>query len=197
MPTFLYYTRPLCSSLCCCAACSGPKCSEIKALPECSAVHCIRHSHPVGPCPRWRQRGCYQDAGGALLPPAQLLLPALGVRIHSLNFNYLQLFTTHQNVILVNYNAQGIGCKENIPNCLARAKDKSDPFRLMGFGHRVRDGHSICPCLVRIGYRAVHCHWTAYMRACSVCNHLLTNESRVLWVMPGVQDVRSTSADYA
>ena len=33
---------------------------------------------------------------------------------------------------------QEIGSKENIPNCLARAKDKSDPFRLMGFGHRVR-----------------------------------------------------------
>jgi len=26
---------------------------------------------------------------------------------------------------------------ENIPNVIARAKDKDDPFRLMGFGHRV------------------------------------------------------------
>ncbi|MFQ5995093.1 MAG: citrate synthase [Acidiferrobacterales bacterium] len=26
---------------------------------------------------------------------------------------------------------------ENIPNAIARAKDKDDPFRLMGFGHRV------------------------------------------------------------
>ena len=30
-----------------------------------------------------------------------------------------------------------IGSKENIPKAVARAKDKADPFRLMGFGHRV------------------------------------------------------------
>jgi citrate synthase len=30
-----------------------------------------------------------------------------------------------------------IGDVANIPNYIARAKDKSDPFRLMGFGHRV------------------------------------------------------------
>ena len=30
-----------------------------------------------------------------------------------------------------------IGSKDRIPEYLARAKDKSDPFRLMGFGHRV------------------------------------------------------------
>ncbi len=30
-----------------------------------------------------------------------------------------------------------IGSVENIPKFIARAKDKSDPFRLMGFGHRV------------------------------------------------------------
>ncbi len=30
-----------------------------------------------------------------------------------------------------------IGSKERIPEFLARAKDKNDPFRLMGFGHRV------------------------------------------------------------
>jgi citrate synthase len=30
-----------------------------------------------------------------------------------------------------------IGHKDNIPKFLARAKDKADPFRLMGFGHRV------------------------------------------------------------
>jgi citrate synthase len=30
-----------------------------------------------------------------------------------------------------------IGHKDNIPEFLARAKDKDDPFRLMGFGHRV------------------------------------------------------------
>jgi citrate synthase len=30
-----------------------------------------------------------------------------------------------------------IGSVENIPKFIARAKDKNDPFRLMGFGHRV------------------------------------------------------------
>jgi citrate synthase len=30
-----------------------------------------------------------------------------------------------------------IGSKENIPEYIRRAKDKNDPFRLMGFGHRV------------------------------------------------------------
>jgi citrate synthase len=30
-----------------------------------------------------------------------------------------------------------IGTVENIPKYIARAKDKNDPFRLMGFGHRV------------------------------------------------------------
>jgi citrate synthase len=30
-----------------------------------------------------------------------------------------------------------IGHKERIPEFIARAKDKNDPFRLMGFGHRV------------------------------------------------------------
>ncbi len=30
-----------------------------------------------------------------------------------------------------------IGSVENIPKAIARAKDKNDPFRLMGFGHRV------------------------------------------------------------
>jgi citrate synthase len=30
-----------------------------------------------------------------------------------------------------------IGSPDRIPNFLARAKDKSDPFRLMGFGHRI------------------------------------------------------------
>ncbi|MEE9447572.1 MAG: citrate/2-methylcitrate synthase, partial [Arenicellales bacterium] len=30
-----------------------------------------------------------------------------------------------------------IGHKDNIPKFIARAKDKEDPFRLMGFGHRV------------------------------------------------------------
>jgi citrate synthase len=30
-----------------------------------------------------------------------------------------------------------IGCPENIPKCLEKAKDKTSGFRLMGFGHRV------------------------------------------------------------
>jgi citrate synthase len=30
-----------------------------------------------------------------------------------------------------------IGSKEHIPEFIGRAKDKNDPFRLMGFGHRV------------------------------------------------------------
>jgi len=30
-----------------------------------------------------------------------------------------------------------IGSKEAIPKALERAKNKQDPFRLMGFGHRV------------------------------------------------------------
>lgn len=30
-----------------------------------------------------------------------------------------------------------IGKTENIPKAIARAKDKNDPFRLMGFGHRI------------------------------------------------------------
>jgi len=31
----------------------------------------------------------------------------------------------------------GIGSKDNLPDVIRRAKDKNDPFRLMGFGHRV------------------------------------------------------------
>jgi citrate synthase len=34
-----------------------------------------------------------------------------------------------------------IGNKDNIPKFIARAKDKNDPFRLMGFGHRVYKNH--------------------------------------------------------
>ena len=30
-----------------------------------------------------------------------------------------------------------IGSVERVPEFIARAKDRSDPFRLMGFGHRV------------------------------------------------------------
>ncbi len=34
-----------------------------------------------------------------------------------------------------------IGSKERIPEFIKRAKDKNDPFRLMGFGHRVYKNH--------------------------------------------------------
>ncbi len=34
-----------------------------------------------------------------------------------------------------------IGHKDRIPEFIARAKDKQDPFRLMGFGHRVYKNH--------------------------------------------------------
>jgi len=34
-----------------------------------------------------------------------------------------------------------IGTKENIPKFIEKAKDKNDPFRLMGFGHRVYKNH--------------------------------------------------------
>ena len=34
-----------------------------------------------------------------------------------------------------------IGHKDNIPEFIERAKDKDDPFRLMGFGHRVYKNH--------------------------------------------------------
>lgn len=34
-----------------------------------------------------------------------------------------------------------IGSKERIPEFIERAKDKDDPFRLMGFGHRVYKNH--------------------------------------------------------
>jgi len=32
---------------------------------------------------------------------------------------------------------QSLGSKANLPDAIRRAKDKNDPFRLMGFGHRV------------------------------------------------------------
>lgn len=30
-----------------------------------------------------------------------------------------------------------IGSVDNVEQCIVRAKDKTDPFKLMGFGHRV------------------------------------------------------------
>jgi len=38
-----------------------------------------------------------------------------------------------------------IGTVENIPKFIARAKDKNDPFRLMGFGHRVYKNYDPAP----------------------------------------------------
>ncbi len=40
------------------------------------------------------------------------------------------------NEAVLNMLAQ-IGCAENVPKYIAKAKDVNDPFRLMGFGHRV------------------------------------------------------------
>lgn len=42
-----------------------------------------------------------------------------------------------------------IGTVENIPKFVARAKDKSDPFRLMGFGHRVYKNYDPRATLIR------------------------------------------------
>jgi len=42
-----------------------------------------------------------------------------------------------------------IGAAERIPEFIAKAKDKSDPFRLMGFGHRVYRNHDPRATLMR------------------------------------------------
>jgi citrate synthase len=42
-----------------------------------------------------------------------------------------------------------IGDVANIPKFVARAKDKSDPFRLMGFGHRVYKNYDPRAALIR------------------------------------------------
>lgn len=42
-----------------------------------------------------------------------------------------------------------IGDSSNIPKYIARAKDKNDPFRLMGFGHRVYKNHDPRARLIR------------------------------------------------
>ncbi|MEM7168923.1 MAG: citrate synthase [Pseudomonadota bacterium] len=48
---------------------------------------------------------------------------------------------------------QEIGSKDRIPEFIARAKDKSDPFRLMGFGHRVYKNYD-----PRAGVMRQSCH---------------------------------------
>ncbi|ATX80525.1 citrate synthase [Mariprofundus aestuarium] len=42
-----------------------------------------------------------------------------------------------------------IGSIENIPNAIRRAKDRNDPFRLMGFGHRVYKNHDPRSAIIR------------------------------------------------
>ncbi len=42
-----------------------------------------------------------------------------------------------------------IGRAENVPAFIARAKDKSDPFRLMGFGHRVYRNYDPRAAIIR------------------------------------------------
>ena len=42
-----------------------------------------------------------------------------------------------------------IGTAENIPKFVARAKDKQDPFRLMGFGHRVYKNYDPRALIIR------------------------------------------------
>jgi len=42
-----------------------------------------------------------------------------------------------------------IGTVENIPKFIARAKDKNDPFRLMGFGHRVYKNYDPRPKIMQ------------------------------------------------
>ncbi len=42
-----------------------------------------------------------------------------------------------------------IGSKDRIPEFLARAKDKNDPFRLMGFGHRVYKNYDPRAAVIR------------------------------------------------
>ncbi len=48
---------------------------------------------------------------------------------------------------------QEIGAKERIPEFIERAKDKNDPFRLMGFGHRVYKNYD-----PRAGVMRESCH---------------------------------------
>ena len=51
-----------------------------------------------------------------------------------------------------------IGSVENIPKAIARAKDKSDNFRLMGFGHRVYKNFDPRACVIQIQAKKVLAH---------------------------------------
>lgn len=53
-----------------------------------------------------------------------------------------------------------IGSPDRIPAAVARAKDKKDPFRLMGFGHRCASRHT--PKLVPT--------WTPQCVSCAACS---------------------------
>ena len=48
-----------------------------------------------------------------------------------------------------------IGTVKNVPQFIARAKDKDDPFRLMGFGHRVYKNHDPRATIIRKQCHAV------------------------------------------
>ncbi len=48
-----------------------------------------------------------------------------------------------------------IGSKENLPAIIRRAKDKNDPFRLMGFGHRVYKSYDPRAKVMREVYEAL------------------------------------------
>ncbi len=51
-----------------------------------------------------------------------------------------------------------IGTVENIPKAIARAKDKNDNFRLMGFGHRVYKNFDPRARVIQAQARAVFAH---------------------------------------
>ena len=51
-----------------------------------------------------------------------------------------------------------IGSIENIPNAIKRAKDRNDPFRLMGFGHRVYKNYDPRSAIIRDMTRSVLKH---------------------------------------
>ena len=53
---------------------------------------------------------------------------------------------------------ENIGAPENIPAAIARAKDKKDPFRLMGFGHRVYRNYDPRSALIRETTKQVLAH---------------------------------------
>jgi len=51
-----------------------------------------------------------------------------------------------------------IATPENIPQALKRAKDRNDPFRLMGFGHRVYKNHDPRAAIIRDTTKSVLRH---------------------------------------